>query len=319
LPSNLNIIKSKRVKTVDVVETPELPDWFNKPELWSKDDFLTKTQNYLFKKNGVNVKLRNFAVQGDAVQALAGGSLDLASVATNDILSVNATGPKASVVLLHDESAGADMMITRGIDTPAGLKGQRIAVEVGGVSHFFLSKLLAKNGLTEKDVTVVNMTAPDAGAAFAVKAINVAVTWEPYGSQGVKSGGKVLLSSKDTPGAIVDVLGARNDVLKTRPDEVRRVIATWFDALQYVEQHRDESFKIMAKASGVTVAEFAEMWQGVRIFTLANNKAALEPDTGTGNFRATVDDMSRFMVDQKLLDKPVSAAGMVSADYLPQK
>ena len=273
----------------------------------------------LFKKNGVNVKLRNFAVQGDAVQALAGGSLDLASVATNDILSVNATGPKASVVLLHDESAGADMMITRGIDTPAGLKGQRIAVEVGGVSHFFLSKLLAKNGLTEKDVTVVNMTAPDAGAAFAVKAINVAVTWEPYGSQGVKAGGKVLLSSKDTPGAIVDVLGARNDVLKNHPDAVRRVIATWFDALQYVEQHRDESFKIMAKASGVTVAEFAEMWQGVRIFTLADNKAALEPGTATGNFRATVDDMSRFMVEQKLLEKPVLGAGMVSADYLPKK
>ena len=273
----------------------------------------------LFKKNGVNVKLSNFAVQGDAVQALAGGSLDLASVATNDILSVNATGPKASVVLLHDESAGADMMITRGIDTPAGLKGQRIAVEVGGVSHFFLSKLLAKNGLTEKDVTVVNMTAPDAGAAFAVKAINVAVTWEPYGSQGVKAGGKVLLSSKDTPGAIVDVLGARNDVLTNRPDAVRRVIATWFDALQYVEQHRDESFKIMAKASGVTVAEFAEMWQGVRIFTLADNKAALEPGTATGNFRATVDDMSRFMVEQKLLEKPVLGAGMVSADYLPKK
>ena len=273
----------------------------------------------LFKKNGVNVKLRNFAVQGDAVQALAGGSLDLSSVATNDILSVNATGPKASVVLLHDESAGADMMITRGIDTPAGLKGQRIAVEVGGVSHFFLSKLLTKNGLTEKDVTVVNMTAPDAGAAFAVKAINVAVTWEPYGSQGVKAGGKVLLSSKDTPGAIVDVLGVRNDVLKNRPDAVRRVIASWFDALQYVEQHRAESFKIMAKASGVTVAEFAEMWQGVRIFSLADNKAALESGTATGNFRATVDDMSRFMVEQKLLEKPVPAASMVSADYLPQK
>ena len=53
LPSNLNIIKSKRVKTVDVVEMPEVPDWVNQPELWSKNDFLTKTQNYLFKKNGV--------------------------------------------------------------------------------------------------------------------------------------------------------------------------------------------------------------------------------------------------------------------------
>lgn len=53
LPSNLNIIKSKRVKTVDVVEMPEIPDWVNQPALWSKQDFLTKTQNYLFKKNGV--------------------------------------------------------------------------------------------------------------------------------------------------------------------------------------------------------------------------------------------------------------------------
>jgi len=53
LPSNLNIINSKKVKTDDVVEMPELPDWFSQPELWSKDDFLTKTRNYLFKKNGV--------------------------------------------------------------------------------------------------------------------------------------------------------------------------------------------------------------------------------------------------------------------------
>ena len=52
LPSSLNIIKSKRVKIGDLVEMPELPDWFNQPELWSKDDFLTKTQNYLFKKMG---------------------------------------------------------------------------------------------------------------------------------------------------------------------------------------------------------------------------------------------------------------------------
>lgn len=53
LPSNLNIINSRKVKSIDVVEMPEVPDWVNQPELWSKDDFLSKTQNYLFKKNGV--------------------------------------------------------------------------------------------------------------------------------------------------------------------------------------------------------------------------------------------------------------------------
>lgn len=272
----------------------------------------------LFKRNGVAVDLRNFAVQGDAVQALAGGKLDGASVATNDVLSVNAAGPKATVVLLHDESAGADMLVTRAIDDPKKLKGQRIAVEVGGVSHFFLDKLLALQGLKETDVTVVNMTAADAGAAFASGAINAAVTWEPFGTQAVKAGGKRLLTSKDTPGAIVDVLGIRNEVLKKRPDQVRRLLQSWFDALDYVAQHRAESFAIMAKASGVSVAEFEEMWGGVRIFTLEDNRKALSrPEGGSGGFHATVEEMARFMVTQKLIAKPVASQGMVSADLLP--
>ena len=269
----------------------------------------------LFKANGLEVELRNFAVQGDAVLALASGKLDAASVATNDVLTVNADGPKASVVLLHDESAGADMMISRGIETPAGLKGQRIAVEVGGVSHFFLSKLLSQNGLSESDVTVVNMTAADAGAAFVAKAIPVVVTWEPYGTQGIKSGGKLLLSSKDTPGAIVDVLGVGNGVLKDHPEQVRKLVKSWFDALAYVGAHQEEAFAIMAKASGVSVAEFAEMWKGVRIFSAAENASAL---AAGGTFHGTVDSMGAFMVKQKLLAAPVASGSMVSATFLPK-
>jgi hypothetical protein len=84
-----------------------------------------------------------------------------------------------------------------------------------------------------------------------------------------------------------------------------------------VQAHQEESFKIMAKASGVTVPEFAEMWQGVRIFTLEENKAALKPGTTPANFRATVKDMSKFMVEKKLLEKPVLAESMVTADFLP--
>jgi NitT/TauT family transport system substrate-binding protein len=273
----------------------------------------------LFAKRGVSVELRNFAVQGDAVTALAGGNLDAASLATNDVLTINAAGPKASVVLLHDESAGADMLITRGIDTPQALKGQRIALEVGGVSHFFLTKLLAKYGMSEKDVTLVNMAAPDAGAAFTAKSIKAAVTWEPFGTQGVKSGGKLLLTSKDTPGAIVDVLSVRNEVLKSNPEQVRRLVAVWFDALDYVKKHQAESFKIMAKASGVSVAEFGEMWKGVRIPTLADNQAALGSKGTPGTYGATVGEMSQFMVSQKLLSSPVAAGSMVSGEFLPAK
>ena len=273
----------------------------------------------LFAKRGVKVELRNFAVRGDAVTALAGGSLDAASLATNDILTINAAGPKASIVLLHDESAGADMLITRGIDTPQALKGQRIALEIGGVSHFFLINLLAKYGMTEKDVTLVNMAAPDAGAAFTAKSIKAAVTWEPFGTQGVKSGGKLLLTSKDTPGAIVDVLSVRNEVLKTHPEQVRRMIAAWFDALDYVKKHQAESFKIMAKASGVSVAEFGDMWKGVRIPSLNENQLALGATSKPGTYGATVGEMGKFMITQKLLSNSVAPESMVTGDFLPAK
>ncbi len=120
----------------------------------------------------------------------------------------------------------------------------------------------------------------------------------------------------DTPGALVDVLGIRNDVLKKRPDQVRRLLQSWFDALDYVAQHQSEAFAIMAKASGVSVAEFEEMWQGVRIFTLEDNRKALG---SAGGFNTTVEEMGKFMVAQKLLARPVAPQKMVTADMLPAK
>jgi NitT/TauT family transport system substrate-binding protein len=221
--------------------------------------------------------------------------------------------------MLHDESAGADMLITRGIDTPQALKGQRIALEMGGVSHLFLIKLLEKYGMGEKDVKIVNMSAADAGAAFTAKSINAAVTWEPFGSQGVKSGGKILLTSKDTPGAIVDVLTVRNNVLKAQPEDVKRLVAAWFDALDYVQKNKDDAFKIMAKASDVSVPEFTEMWKGVRFPTLAENREALGSKTTAGTYLGTVGDMGKFMVSQKLITKPVAPVSMVTGDFLPLK
>ena len=115
------------------------------------------------------------------------------------------------------------------------------------------------------------------------------------------------------------MLGVGNDVLKNRPDAVKLLVASWFDALEYVKKHQAESFKIMAKASGVSVAEFTEMWKGVRIPTLAENQAALGTAPGSGSYRKTVESMSSFMIEQKLITQPVAADSMVSGAFLPAK
>lgn len=270
----------------------------------------------LLQKHKANAELVFFGVQSDSVTALAAGHLDACSLATNDVVSVNAKGVPARIVLLNDESYGADMLITRDIGEFEALAGKQIALEVGGVSHFFLATALSKHGMSEKDVKLINMTAADAGSAFLAKAVDAAVTWEPYASQAIKGGGTALVSSRDTPNAIVDVLAVSDSAAKQRADDIRRVIDAWFEALDYVGTHPEDAFRIMAKASDVSVEEFKVMWEGVRMYNRESNLAAFGKASDRGPYYATVADMSTFMQSQKLISGPVDPAGVIDASFL---
>lgn len=270
----------------------------------------------LLQKHGANAELVFFGVQSDSVTALAAGHLDACSLATNDVVSVNAKGVPVRIVLLNDESYGADMLITRDIGKFEALAGKQIALEVGGVSHFFLATALSMHGMTEKDVNLLNMTAADAGSAFLAKAVDAAVTWEPYASQAIRSGGTALVTSRDTPNAIVDVLAVSDSAARQRADDIRRVIDAWFEALEYVDTHPEDAFRIMAKASDVSVEEFKVMWEGVRMYNRESNLTALGKPSEQGPYYATVANMSRFMQSQKLISNPVDPTGVIDASFL---
>ena len=75
------------------------------------------------------------------------------------------------------------------------------------------------------DVIKENMTAADAGAAFVANRVDAAVTWEPWLTRGKATDhGKVLVDTSSTPGVIIDVLAFRSDVVKTRGDDIRKII-----------------------------------------------------------------------------------------------
>ena len=102
---------------------------------------------------------------------------------------------------------GDGIVALKDIKTLQDLKGKKVAFETGSVSQFFFDAVLKQDGMSEKDVTVVNMTATDAGVAFAARQVDAAVTWEPALSQGANAAhGHLLLSSADKPGLITDVV-----------------------------------------------------------------------------------------------------------------
>lgn len=267
-------------------------------------------------KHGVDATLIQFTVQSDARQALAANSLDVCALNTADVLVIDAQAETAKVITLTNASAGADIVISRGFDNVAEMKGKTVALEIGSVSHFFLSKVLETASLTEADVNIVNMSAQDAGIAFAAGAVDVSVTWEPFASQGIAAGGTALATSLDTPDLIIDIISARNDVLATRSDEVKRLLDAWFDALAYVDSNKDEAFEIMARRSDVTVDEFTAMWAGVKMYNRAENTELMGSANAPGSYEGAVTDLGAFLLRQDLVPTAVSATSIIDSSLL---
>jgi NitT/TauT family transport system substrate-binding protein len=129
--------------------------------------------------------------------------------------------------------------------------------------------------MKESDVKYTNMTVNDAGPAFISGNLDAAVLWEPFLSKALSEGkGKLLFSSKDTPGLIPDLLVFKESVTKNRPEDVKKILLAWFDALDYWKKNPDESLAIMAKAAETPVAEYKLGVDSVKIFSKEDNQKA---------------------------------------------
>jgi NitT/TauT family transport system substrate-binding protein len=240
------------------------PGWF----FW----YLVEEKGF-FKKHGVNVKLEWFPVYSDSLQALATGKVDANSQTLSDTLAPASKGIKLKAVLVNDNSNGGDAIVSKSdIGSVKDLKGKTVATELGTVDHLLLLTALEKNGMSENDINYVNMTVNDAGPAFISGKTDASVLWEPFQTTAVKEGkGKVLFSSKETPGLIPDLLVFRQSVVDNRPDDVQKIIDAWFDALDYFKGHEAESIAIMAKKAETTPEDFKLGLDSIKLFTKEDN------------------------------------------------
>ncbi len=240
------------------------PGWF----FW----YLVEEKGF-FEKHGVNVKLEWFPVYSDSLQALAAGKVDANSQTLSDTLPAASKGIKLKAVLVNDNSDGGDAIVSKPeFDSIKDLKGKTIATELGTVDHLLLLTALERNGMGEKDINYVNMTVNDAGPAFIAGNTDASVLWEPFQTKAVKEGnGKILFSSKETPGLIPDLLVFRMSVVEDRAEDVQKIIDAWFDALEYFKSHEAESIEIMAKKAETTPEDFKLGLESIKLFSKEDN------------------------------------------------
>ncbi len=161
--------------------------------------------------------------------------------------------PVKIVALGH--RSGAVIMVRT--DSPykdfKSLRGKRVAIPSRfAVDYLFLRKMLQKEGLTEKDVQVVEMAPPDMPAALYAKAVDAYCTGEPFGAVAQRAGyARPLSMTRDEwPLYICCVLTVREELIKSNRPLVQQLVNHVLAAGQWLDQsaaNRTKAVEIAAK------------------------------------------------------------------------
>src|SRR5216117_2452402 len=201
----------------------------------------------IFKKNGLDVTIKKIP-QKDRHLAVASGDIQCAATTVETWISWNANGVATKQIFQLDKSYGADGMATRNdVASIKDLKGKTVAASAPGTAPYFtLAWMLKKNGLSVKDVTVVNLEPAAAAQAFVAGQNDAAMTYEPYLStvRDNPQAGKIIATTLDYP-MIMDTFGCTPKFLADNPKAAKALADGYFDAVALIEKEPAKSYETM--------------------------------------------------------------------------
>jgi NitT/TauT family transport system substrate-binding protein len=228
----------------------------------------------LFKKHGLDVTIRKIP-QKDRHLAIASGDIQCAATTVETWIVWNANGVPTTQIFQLDKSYGADGMVVKpSIAKIADLKGKTVAASAPGTAPYFtLAWFLAKNGVSVKDVKVVNLEPQAAANAMIAgnKEIDAAMTYEPYLSavRAKPEAGKIIATTLDYP-MVMDTFGCTPKFLADNPKAAKALADGYFDALEMIRKDPKKSFEIM----GADVKQTADQFEASQKYLRWQDRAA---------------------------------------------
>ncbi len=230
----------------------------------------------LFKKHGLDVTIKKIP-QKDRHLAIASGDVQCAATTVETWVVWNANGVDTTQIFQLDKSYGADGMVVKpGITKISELKGKTVAASAPGTAPYFgLAWMLKKNGLSIKDVTVVNLE-PQAAANAIVAGttgIDAAMTYEPYLSavRAKPEAGKIIATTLDYP-MVMDTFGCTPKFLADNPKAAKALADGYFDAVDMIKADPKKSFEIMGADVKQTGEAFEKSQASLRWQDRASNQ-----------------------------------------------
>lgn len=198
--------------------------------------------------------------------------------------------PLGKVVLLTDRSVGGDALIARpGAAVVQSSSTKRITGEDSYPFFFpYVLDLLGGDITTFK--SDLSLTQEEVVQKLTSGQVDYAMTYEPYLSDVLSKGAKLIFSSKDAPGVVTDTLIFSNDMVTKHPDIVFRFTRAYMRAFEFWKAHPEQAYIAVGKIFKRSPKEFASQMKEVEMLGLNENHDSMFSGIGLrsiyGNVRA---------------------------------
>ncbi len=250
-----------------------------------------------FAEKGVAVKWHVINSGAHQTEAMAAGSLDIASVVnTTSVILANAAGNRVEVAALvsRPKKAFALMVGPDGPRTVAELKGKTIAGPKGTVLHQMLVAALAREGLGVKDVGFVSMGLPEARTALLAGKVDGALQAASLIIRGEEAGLRTLLTADGYLTPLL-VTAVRPAFAEKHPALLDLYLKTQAEAAEWILKNEAEAVEIGSKIHAISAADGKKLydWNGMASVMTEEDLAAMKADVAflleQGMIRTSVD------------------------------
>lgn len=253
--------------------------------------------------------MRQYNSLEDQRFAYGRGEVEVIATTLADAVAICQEVPKRcpELFLVIDQSHGADVIISKSdIGDVRGLVRQTVGLERTVLAEYLLLRAFETKQVPLDQVRFMHEGPSALVSALSEGRVAAIVTYPPHSNLlREDSLYRVLFSSAQIPGEIVDVLAVNPSFAKGHPGMIRALVRTWWAAQALARAEPTPSLALMAKREQVSPAEFVASERGIRYLGPADQ----------AEMRAPTGSVARVLA--RMADQMVSAGRLSAKAPLP--
>ncbi|MCP8900356.1 putative urea ABC transporter substrate-binding protein [Gilvimarinus xylanilyticus] len=269
-------------------------------------------------KYGIEIEVVQMNDYIESINQFTAGEFDGCTMTNMDALTIPAAyGVDTTGLILGDYSNGNDGLVLKNADSIEDIKGRNVNLVELSVSHYFLARALDMNGMSERDVTVVNTSDADAVSTFMTNDVTAAAVWNPQ--LGIilerAEDATEVFTSAEIPGEIIDMMAVKTEVLEANPAFGKALVGAWFETLSLMQgdsEKAKEARTYMATQAGTDLAGYDAQLDDTMLFYTPDSAYEFVSNKDLIGF---MDKVRQFSFDKGLLGEASPSPDVVGMEF----